>query len=217
MLSTSQDIQNTSGTDGLGTVSMTLVSSLDYFPLAFAFSSHLFEMWNLTFGKRFVFVSYFWYMGHQALENEGKAGEQLLCCKTGKKHCDAYCAAHCATSLGSFVSHERVTRALWRGRGQTGKNKVMVWHWNPLPRTLCMATCALSHRWGWEPWWFGYYHQRNTLTKWSHIPSCSFCREPSCSAQEASWTDNLLIHSQRLPFQNSSTNDDWAASGFNLP
>lgn len=84
MLSTSQDIQNASGTDGLGTLGTTLVSSLDYFSLAFAFSSHLSEMWNLTFGKGFVFVSYFWLMGHQALKNEGKAGDQLLFCKTGK-------------------------------------------------------------------------------------------------------------------------------------
>lgn len=44
MPSTSQVIQNTSGTDGLGTLSMTLVSSLDYFSLAVAFSSHLSEM-----------------------------------------------------------------------------------------------------------------------------------------------------------------------------
>lgn len=44
MLSTSRVIQNTSGTDGLETQSMTLVSSSDYFSLASAFSSHLSEM-----------------------------------------------------------------------------------------------------------------------------------------------------------------------------
>lgn len=41
-------------------------------------------MWNLTFGKGFLFMSYFWLREHQALENEGKAGDQQLWCKTGK-------------------------------------------------------------------------------------------------------------------------------------
>lgn len=58
------------------------------------------------------------------------------CCsvKQEKTLCCLLCCSLCNIS-GEFFSHERITRPLWGGRGQTGKDKVMVWHWNPLPRS----------------------------------------------------------------------------------
>lgn len=193
MLSTSQVIQNTSGTDGLETLSVTLVSSLAYFSLASAFSSHLSEMWNVTFGKGFVFVSYFWLRGHQALENEGKAGDKQLCCKTGKNIMLLVVLLTVQHPWGVLL----VTRGLPEPLGRERPDREQQGDDVTLKPTAQNILHALSHRWGWGPWWFGcYYYQRNTLTKCRHIPSsCSSYRGPSCSAQEASWTDNLLIHS----------------------
>lgn len=151
MLSTSQVIQNISGTDGLETLSMTLVSPLDYFSLVSAFYSHLPEMWNLTFGKGFLFMSYFWLREHQALENEGKAGDQQLWCKTGKN------------IMLLTVQHPwgvlLVTRGLPEplGQGETRQGRARWWCDT---ETHCPehSACPLSHTWSWELWWFDCYY-----------------------------------------------------------
>lgn len=149
MLSTSRVIQRTSGTDGPEALSMTLVSYLDYFSLASALSSHLSEMWNLTFGKGFGFVSCFWVRGHQAFGNEGKTEEKELCWKTGKNI--ALLAVQ--QPWGDLLVTRGLPWVLWGGRGQAGNNKVILWHQNPsLPRTICLSVHALHRRWGHGSW-----------------------------------------------------------------
>lgn len=145
MLSTSRVIQRTSGTDGPEALSMTLVSYLGYFLLASALSSHLSELWNLTFGKGFGFVYCFSVRGHQAFGNERKPGEKQLCWKTGKN----IVLLTMQHPWGVLLVTRGLSWVLWGGRGQTGNNMMMLWLWNPpLPRIVCMLMCALHHKWG---------------------------------------------------------------------